>query len=246
MGGYLRVAVTMDISIDFGEVEWLLFFLRCAILCFCVDSFVRQRSKDPRQSQEYSRRSKSIDSYLLFTNAGSLNCKMVCAEIQWLWTWEADTTKCSSNFFITSVKTVIALRSNRVTLHKLSLLVYFVLVGLYFLFFFGFICSFQYRSSKCNGTLKITCFGGIACVTNTPCEVMNNFDGQTSTSAVSDHLLYILSFLLTSTFILVFMFLIFFLLLFIHFGRHVRAGQTLMVMIYATVLLYTVLHSTTG
>lgn len=83
-------------------------------------------------------------------------------------------------------------------------------------------------------------------MTNTPCEVMNNFDRQTSTSAVSDHLLYILSFLLTSTFILVFMFLIFFLLLFIHFGRHVRAGQTLMVMIYATVLLYTVLHSTTG
>lgn len=99
MGGYLRVAVTMDISIDFGEIEWLLFFLRCAILCFCVDSFVRQRSKDPRQSQEYSRRSKSIDSYLLFTNAGSLNCKIMCAEIQWLWTWEADTTKCSSNFF---------------------------------------------------------------------------------------------------------------------------------------------------
>lgn len=120
------------------------------------------------------------------------------------------------------------------------------LLDFIFCFFFGFICSFQYRSSKCNGTLKITCFGGIACVTNTPCEVMNNFDRQTSTSAVSDHLLYILSFLLTSTFILVFMFLIFFLLLFIHFGRHIRAGQTLMVMIYATVLLYTVLHSTKG
>lgn len=154
MGGYLRVAVTMDISIDFGEVEWLLFFLRCAILCFCVDSFVRQPSKDPRQSQEYSRRSKSIDSYLLFTNAGSLNCKIMCAEIQWLWTWEADTTKCSSNFFITPVKTVIASRSNRVTLHKLSLLVYFVLVGLYFLFFLALFVHFSIEVQNVMGHWK--------------------------------------------------------------------------------------------